>query len=298
MQMRMRFWMPLLLVFLITAVPSGVIAGPLQVVATTPSMGAIARIVGGDEVEVHVLAAPDRDAHSLYARPSMLARLRRADMVVAVGAQLEDGWLPAALDGAANPRLRVGQPGHFAAADALHLRPTRFDPSLGGHVHGEGNPHFNLSPPRMGDVAMAFAERLALLLPDAAKSFRSRAEDFASAITERVPILAARLDPPLRLIAYHEEFDYFSEWLPVEVMDFIEPKPGVPPSPRHLSHLVESHQGSTGQIVYAVFQPHAAPKRLADALQWPVHALSLEPAEADAEGYFALLEHWVATLAR
>ena len=298
MQTRMHFWMPLLLAFLITAVPSGSIAGPFQVVATTPSMGAIARIVGGDEVEVHVLAAPDRDAHSLYARPSMLARLRRADMVIAVGAQLEEGWLPAALDGAANPRLRVGQPGHFAAAHALHLRPTRFEPSLGGHVHTEGNPHFNLSPPRMGEVAIAFAERLALLLPDAAESFRSRAQRFADALAERLPSLVARVDSPVRLIAYHEEFDYFSEWLPVEVVDFIEPKPGVPPTPRHLSHLVESHQGTAGQIVYAVFQPLAAPERLGDALGWPVHALSLEPAEADAEGYFALLEHWMAALAQ
>lgn len=296
MHMRMLIWIPLLAV-LIAAVPSGSVASPFQIVATTPSMGAIARIVGGNEVRVHVLVGPDRDAHSLYARPSMLAELRRAEMVVAVGAQLEEGWLPAALDGAANPRLRVGQPGHFVAAAALRLRPTRFDPSLGGHVHVEGNPHFNLSPPRMGEAAAAFAERLALFLPDAAASFHGRAEAFATALAQRLPLLAARFDSPLRVIAYHEEFDYLAEWLPVEVVDFIEPKPGVPPTSRHLSRLVQRHQGTTGRIVHAVYQPRTAPKRLGESLGWPVHALSLEPAVADAEGYFALIEHWVTALA-
>lgn len=118
MQSRFPFGIQLLLALVISAITPVALASPLQIVATTQSMGAVARIVGGDEVDVHVLVAPDRDAHALHARPSMMSRLRRADLVLAVGAQLEEGWLPAALDGAANPRSRVGQPGYFEAAAA------------------------------------------------------------------------------------------------------------------------------------------------------------------------------------
>ncbi|ENO82681.1 metal ABC transporter substrate-binding protein [Thauera mechernichensis] len=286
--------------FGIALAPSAALAEAprLLVVATTPSMGVIARTVGGDRVDVQVLVAPDRDAHTLNARPSMIAHLRRADLVLAVGAQLEEGWLPAALDAAANPRLRKGQPGYFAAAEPLHLRPTRFDPALGGHVHGEGNPHLNLSPPRMITVAHAFADRLAALAPESAPAFEAAAAAFEDALRSRLPALRARFGAPLRLVAHHEEFDYFAEWLPVELVGFVEEKPGVPPGPAHLARLIEQQRGQAGTIVLANYQPQAPARRVADELGWPLHALALEPATADAESYFALIEHWVDSLAQ
>jgi len=275
---------------------SNVVQASLFIVATTPSMGVVVRAVTGDEAQVDVLAAPDRDAHTLNARPSMIARLRRADLVVAVGAQLEEGWLPAALDAAANPRLRPGQPGHFLASEHLHLRHTRFDPKLGGHVHADGNPHFNLSPLRMGELARVLAVRLGELRPSDAAAFASRAEAFAAQLEKRIPLLRARLKTPVTLIAYHEEFDYFSEWLPVNVIDFVEAKPGVPPTAAQLSRLQSLYRGQQGVLVSAVYQPQRASEMLGAALGWPTKALMLEPERADPEAYFRLLEHWVDAL--
>ncbi|MFN3987555.1 MAG: metal ABC transporter substrate-binding protein [Rhodocyclaceae bacterium] len=271
---------------------------PLRVVATTPSMGALVHAVAGDGVLQETLVAPGRDAHDLSARPSMIAHLRRADVVVSVGAQLEDGWLPAALDAAANPRLRPGQPGHFAVAGQLRLHDTRFDPALGGHVHAEGNPHFNLAPALMAQAAEALAIRLGALHPQRAEAFRLRARLFALKLRTRLPQWRARLAGPLQALAYHEEFDYFSAWLPVSLVGFIEPKPGVPPSARHLSELAARHAGSHGVVLYADYQPARAPQALAATLGWPAIALPLEPLHPTGEAYLALVEQWVTALAQ
>lgn len=291
--------MPVLRFFLVLGLllSGSVLAQPLQLVATTASMGVIARAVAGDEAQLQVLVPADRDAHALHARPGMIASLRRADMLLSVGAQLEEGWLPAALDAAANPRLRVGQPAHFVAADALHLRGTRFDPALGGHVHGQGNPHFNLSPQRMGEVATAFAERLAVLRPAQAPAFRQRASGFAEQLQGHSAQVAQRLASQHQALAYHEEFDYFTEWLPVALIGFVEQRPGVPPGPAHLNGLIKSHQGASGVVLMANYQPRAAAQRVAEALGWPLRVLPLEPARAEPEAYLALLELWAAALA-
>ena len=276
---------------------SGVALAEPRIVATTTSMGVLARVVGGAEATVTTLVPPDRDAHDLTARPSMIAALRRADVLVAVGAQLEEGWLPAALDGAANPRLRAGQPGHFSAADALHLRDTHFDPSFGAHVHEDGNPHFNLSPAHMAEAAMALALRMGGLYPDKAGIYRARAVLFRMQVRARLPHWRDQLATPLRAIAYHEEFDYFAEWLPLQLVGFIEPVPGVPPTSRHLSGLIERQRGSDGVVLHADYQPGRAPSVLGETLGWPVLSLPMEPARADPASWFELVEHWATALA-
>ncbi|MDX9700629.1 MAG: zinc ABC transporter substrate-binding protein [Rhodocyclaceae bacterium] len=270
---------------------------PLRVVATTQSMGALVEAVGGHTVQFDTLVPPGRDAHNLSARPSMISQLRRADMVVAVGAQLEEGWLPAALDGAANPQLRAGQPGHFAVAQHLHLHDTRFDPSLGGHVHAEGNPHFNLSPALMADAAEALAERMGGIRPAQAEAFRLRARLFALRLRNHLPTWHDRLPAPVQLIAYHEEFDYFASWLPVSVEAFIEPRPGVPPGAGHLATLNTRFAGQQGIIVHADHQPATAPEALGKRLGWPVLSLPLEPQHPTAAAYLALVTRWVEALA-
>ena len=129
----------LLAFLLISADP----AMAVDVVATTSSMGMLARTVGGEIVAVTVLAPPDRDAHSLLARPSMMIALRRADLLIAVGADLEVGWLPAALRGASNPRILPGQQGYFEGAAQLILLETgQLADRARGDIHPSGNPHF------------------------------------------------------------------------------------------------------------------------------------------------------------
>lgn len=137
-------------------------AWALQVVATTASMGMLARTVGGPQVQVSELAPPDRDAHMLQARPSMLRALRDAQLVVAVGAELEIGWLPAAISGAANGAIAPGRPGYFEAAAQVPLLDAGLAADRAqGDVHPGGNPHVNLDPLRMAAISKALAERLA-----------------------------------------------------------------------------------------------------------------------------------------
>ena len=146
------------------AAATGSAHAAMEVVATTSNMGALTRIVGGDDVRVRVLVPPDRDAHYLQARPSMMIALRRARLLVAVGAELESGWLPAAVRGAGNPTIQPGRDGYFEGSAAVALIETGgVADRAGGDVHPHGNPHFYLDPVRFADAARALGERLSAL---------------------------------------------------------------------------------------------------------------------------------------
>lgn len=272
-------------------------AGELNVVATTSSVGALAREIGAEAVSVRVLAPPDRDAHYLDARPSFMAALRRADLLLEMGAGLEEGWLPAAVRGAANPSINSGRPGRFIAAEFLHLRRsiTMDEPGM-GHVHAEGNPHFNSDPLRMAEVAVALGKRLAELMPERAEHFDTRARQTADQLVQRATELAAQL-PERRIVVYHEDLDYLEEWLPVTVVGYLEPSPGVPPTARHLRRLVEELQNTEGNILHAVFQPDRGARFLEHHLGWPRAAVPLDPPiDAALDGYLELMATWVDAL--
>ncbi len=275
-----------------------VLAAPLNVVTTTASLGALVREVGGTAVSVRVLAAPDRDAHYLDARPSFIAALRRADLLVEIGAGLEEGWLPAATRGAANPVLNPGRLGHFRAADFVELRRsiTQDGPNL-GHVHAEGNPHFNVDPKRMATLGYALARRLGELHPQEAEHFMRRAENASERLRETAVMLAAQVVPGQQLVVYHEDLDYLEEWLPVTIVGYLEPVPGIPPTARHLHGLVDRLNTSHGRILHAQFQPAAGARFLERELGWPIAAVPLDPPmDATLDGYLALLAIWAASL--
>ncbi|WP_018876878.1 metal ABC transporter substrate-binding protein [Thioalkalivibrio sp. ALE31] len=273
-------------------------AAGLNVVATTSSLGALAREIGGDQAEVRVLAPPDRDAHYLDARPSFMAALRRADMLLELGAGLEEGWLPAAQRGASNRAINSGQPGHFRAADMIELRRsiTMDGPNM-GHVHEEGNPHFNADPRRMAELALALGQRMGELRPDHADSFMERAERTADRLRTHAETLAEQVVPEQRIVVYHEDLDYLEEWLPVEIVGYLEPAPGIPPTARHLRSLVDDLEGTEGTVLYAEFQPPRGAEFLERNLGWPSHAVPLDPpADSSLDGYLDLMTTWAQTL--
>jgi zinc/manganese transport system substrate-binding protein len=295
---RFRTLIPALLVGLALVLAGPVQAqGPvLEVVATTATLGMLAREVGGDQVSVRVLAAPDRDPHALDARPAFMAALRRAGLLLEVGAGLEEGWLPAAVSGAANPRLGAARGGHFRAADHLQLRRsiTMDGPNL-GHVHAEGNPHFQLDPQRVAALAEPLARRLAGLLPEWETAFHARAMAVRSELLEQAARLGSQVAPGQRFVAYHEDIDYFEEWLPVRVAGYLEPLPGVPPTARHLRSLVDglSDGGPHGVVLHAAYQPRRGAEYLESQLGWARHALPMEPpVDARLAEYLALMRHW------
>jgi zinc/manganese transport system substrate-binding protein len=282
--------------FLLIALPA---EARLKVVATTSSVGMVVRTVGGDAVEVTMLAPPDRDAHYLQARPSMMVALRRADLLMAVGAELEVGWLPAALQGAANPRLLPGRPGYFEAAAQVPVidKDIPADRAL-GDVHPLGNPHVNMDPRRMAIVGLRLAERLAALNPDRAADFAAKAETFAALVDGRLPVWRARVANVPGVVLFHKEANYLMALLDVPILGYIEPLPGIPPTARHLQGLVEELEGRRGIIMRIEYQPPQGPDFVGRALGWPVVALPLDPPlNAGAEEYLALIDRWVEAIA-
>jgi len=268
-------------------------------VATTASMGMLARTVGGPQVRVTELAPPERDAHQLQARPSMIRALRDAQLLVAVGAELEIGWLPAAIAGAANPAIQPGRSGYFEAAAQVPLLETGQSADRAhGDVHAVGNPHVNLDPMRMASIARALAMRMAQLEAASAAGFHERARRFADEVAARAPQWRARAAGSAGAVLHHKDGLYLLDFLGLPLLGTIEPLPGVPPTASHLQALAQRLASSKGIVIHAPYQMPAGAQKLAERLAWPVAALPLDPAAgSDATAYFALIDRWVDTLA-
>lgn len=270
----------------------------LRVAATIPNMGMLAREIGGDAVTVRVMSPPDRDAHYLDARPSMMAALRRADIVVSVGAELEIGWLPAAIQGANNRRVQPGQPGYFEAARKVELigvgKPA--DRAL-GDVHPHGNPHIYMDPERMAAAGRALAERFGTLDRERADQFRANADRFAEQVAARMKVWREQAAGAPGVLLFHEDGDYLAFALDVPVHGYMEPLPGIPPTARHLRDLVSELSGRQGVIWTADFQDGAAGRYLSQHLGWPAYQLPSQVAvDGDADAYLAMIDAWVQTL--
>lgn len=274
-------------------------AWALDVVATTTSMGMLAREVGGATVKVTELAPPDRDVHVLEARPSMMRALRDAGLVVAVGAELEMGWLPAAINSAANPAILPGRLGYFeAAAQVPLLESGAAADRAHGDVHPAGNPHVNLDPSRMARIAAALAERLATLDVAGASGYRQRAARFAAAVEARTPAWRRLAANSPGAVLYHKDGNYLMNWLGLPVLGYLEPVPGVPPTASHLGGLADKLRGRRGVILHAAYQPAAGAEKLAAALGWKTAVVALDPPYgASPEAYFAVIDGWVQALA-
>src|SRR6186713_734148 len=151
----------------------------LKVLATTPDWGALTQELGGDKVDVYVATTALQDVHRVEAKPSLVARARSADLVVATGAELEVGWLPVLVQESGNSRIQPGAAGYFEAASALRLLeiPSKLDRAM-GDIHPQGNPHVQLDPHNIAAVAHALAAKLAQLEPAGAAYYQAREKDF------------------------------------------------------------------------------------------------------------------------
>lgn len=273
-------------------------AAALEIAATTPNMGMLARTVGGGHVNVVVLAPGDRDVHHLEARPSMMVGLRRADLLVAVGGELELGWLPAALQGAANPRLLPGRPGYFEAAATVRLlaEGTPADRGL-GDVHPAGNPHVYFDPLRMATAAEALAGRLAELDAANGDRYRENAQVFAERMTRETAAWQARVASAPGALLYHKDADYLMARLGVPVHGYLEPLPGIPPTARHVQQLVSELDGRDGVVFHMVYESARGAERVARELGWPVFRMHNNvPEHGTIDDYVALIEDWVERL--
>jgi len=228
----------LALVFAIGSLPA---SAALKVLATTPDWGALTQELGGERVNVYVATTALQDVHRVEAKPSLVARARTADLVVATGAELEIGWLPVLIQESGNSHVQPGSPGYFEAASALHLLevPTKLDRAM-GDIHPLGNPHVQLDPHNIQLVARALSARLAQLEPDAASFYAARLKDFDtrwSAAIQRWEAKAAPLKG-VPVVIMHRDQAYLCHWLGLVELASIEPKPGVPPTAAYLGTLV------------------------------------------------------------
>jgi len=273
----------------------------LVVFACTPEWGALAQEIGGARVEVYVATTALQDPHRIEARPSLIARARRADLVACNGAELEAAWLPLVLAQSGNARVQPGQPGYFEAASAATLIevPERVDRSM-GDVHAAGNPHLHLDPQNVARVARALAERMAVLDAANASYYMERELDFQ----QRWRAAVARWEreaAPLRglaVVVYHRDLSYLVAWLGLRVVGSLEPKPGIPPSAAHTAGLLEALKRTPARAVLrsAYNDPRAA-EWLAREARIPAVVLPYTVGgTAGAKDLFGLYEDTIARL--
>ena len=230
----------------------------LRVFACEPEWGALVQELAGDKADVFVATTALQDPHHIQARPSLIAKVRRADLVVCTGAGLEVGWLPLLLRRSANGRIQPGQPGYFEASAWVTLldKPVRLDRAE-GDIHPEGNPHIQTDPRNILTVARALAPVLAQLDPENAGHYKQRLDDFQ----QRWQAAMARWNEkaaPLRgtpVVLHHKGWAYLVNWLGLKVVGTLEPKPGIPPSTAHLQALLQRLQFQPAKlIIHAAYQ--------------------------------------------
>jgi zinc/manganese transport system substrate-binding protein len=284
---------------------SGVGTSPpkkLNVVATTPDFAALAREIGGDLVEVTALAKPTEDPHFVDAKPSHLVTLNRADVLIEGGAELELGWLPPLLDNARNGKIAAGAPGRIVASQGITMLevPATFDRSK-GDVHSLGNPHFLLDPLNVKIIAEHMADHFAQVNPAAGETFKANLRKFDATVDQKLAEWQKQLEPyrGAKIVTYHKDFVYLAKRFNLDIVETLEPKPGIAPSPAHLAQVVSTMQATKARVI--LVQPYQN-RRTAETVARQTNAVVLDipqqPGAIPKTGtYFELMDYLVRTLA-
>lgn len=224
----------------------------LKVFATVPEWGALAKEIGGDKADVFTATTGLQDPHHIQARPSLIARARGADLVVATGAELEIGWLPLVQRDSGNARIQVGQPGYFEAARYVRLleQPTRLDRAE-GDVHPGGNPHIQTDARNFLPIGEALVERMSTLDPADAAVYRANWQAFSQRWRAAVAAWEKKAAPlrGLPVAVQHKAFPYLEDWLGLKQVAALEPKPGVEPSVAYLGRLLTEVAANPPRLV-------------------------------------------------
>lgn len=236
----------------------------LNVFATVPEWGALAKEIGGDKLNIYVATTALQDPHRIEARPSLLAQARRAQLLLATGAELEVGWLPLVVRDSGNAAIQNGRPGYFEAARYVAMRdvPVVLDRAH-GDVHAAGNPHIHLDPRNILKVGLGLTARLAEIDPTNAEAYRANFKAFADkwqlAMTRWDKDAASLRGVPV--LSHHTSFVYLAAWLGLKELGMLEPKPGVEPTSGHLSALVERQASSPARMVLRAAYQSDGPSR-------------------------------------
>lgn len=277
-------------------------AKQVNVVATTPDLAALAKAIGGDAVDVKALAKPTEDPHFVDAKPSHIVTLNRADVLIDGGAELEMGWLPSLLESARNDKIAAGAPGRISASQGIRLLdvPTSFDRSK-GDVHAMGNPHFLLDPLNVRLIVTQIADRLTKVDPASAALYHANLKWFLGTLDARLLAWQKELAPfrGAKIVTYHKDFVYLAERFGLDVVETLEPKPGIQPSPAHLARVITVMRTEGARVILVQpFQSRKTAETVARQTGAVVLDLAQQPgALKNTATYFELMDYMVHTLA-
>lgn len=218
-------------------------AAAVKVISSIPTLGSLAKEVGGDRVDVESLAKGYQDPHFVEPKPSLMLTLNKADLLLYVGLDLEIGWLPPLVLGSRNPKIQTGELGSLDCSRAipvLDIPTTKVDRSM-GDIHPLGNPHYWLPPQNAKIIAREIAQRLAQIDPGGATAYQKN----LAAFNDKVDAAVKKWQPMIgkmggtKIVTYHKSWTYVSQWLGMEEVGYLEPKPGIPPDPDHLFRLIQ-----------------------------------------------------------
>ena len=218
-------------------------ASKLNVVTATTDLAALAQEVGGDRIDVESIARGYQDPHFVEAKPSFLLKLRRADLLVVIGLQLEIGWLPPLITQSGNPKIQVSAPGYLDAsqfAEILEIPTTQVTRAM-GDVHPLGNPHYWLDPQNGLRIARGIQQKLAELRPGDAAYFEQRFQAFSQRLQQAEQRWDEQMKPlrGRKVVTYHRSWPNFAKRFGLDVVGYVEPRPGIPPSPGHTVELIQ-----------------------------------------------------------
>lgn len=276
----------------------------LNLIATTPDLAAIAKEVGRDQIEITTLAKPTEDPHFVDPRPSFVVKLNKADVLLEGGAELETGWLPKLLEQARNPKLGPGAPGRIRCNEGVTMLevPTTLDRSR-GDIHAAGNPHFLVDPENAKIVARHIAETLAKLDAANAAGYRANGDKFIAQLDAKLAGWQKALAPfaGRQFVAYHNSWPYFAARFGLRSELFLEPKPGIPPSPSHLAEVIGKMKA--GKVRVIIVDPYLN-RRTAETVARSTDATVMDVAQfpggvKGTEGsYVALMDYLVSSVAK
>src|SRR6476659_5028971 len=290
------------LLFLMLLAPA-IASAQLKVVATTEDLGSLATEIGGDKVSVTALAKGYQDPHNVDPKPSFIVAVSRADLLIAVGRELEIGWLPPLITQSRNSKIQPGANGYLDASGNVKILeiPTGQITRAMGDVHPSGNPHYWLDPNNGRLIAQAIQRKLTELSPNDAAYFAGRYADFDKRLAASEKRWDAALAPykGTKIVTYHRSWPNFMERLGLDVIGYVEPKTGIPPSPPHTLDLFgEMKRQGAKLVVMESYFDSKTPEKIASEVGGKVVTLSPSVVgEKAATDYIQLFEYNVNTLA-
>jgi zinc/manganese transport system substrate-binding protein len=274
----------------------------LRIVTTTEDLAALARDVGGKHVKVQTIAKGYQDPHFVDAKPSYLLKLKRADLFIQIGLELESAWAPNLLRSARNKRIRLGSRGFLDASTGCDILDRNSDADRSqGDVHPEGNPHYWLDPANGRIIAGNIAARLSELDPDHAQDYKANLEAFTARLKGKMAEWTKLADTfrGRKVVTYHNSWPNFAKTFHLDVVDFVEPKPGIPAAPSHIKDLIERIRREKIALIF--MEPYfdeKLPKKI--AAETGAKLLILPPSVGAAKGvrtYIDLFDHNLRLLA-